>query len=82
MATNELRKIEFEGKKLYTCPNGCDETELELGQDQQSFMAVLGKPYKYLRCGQCGFGDSEDDREVKLDMADVIDVWNRKCASA
>lgn len=79
MATKELREIEFDGQKLYTCPNGCSESELELGKDQQSFMAIMGTPYKYLRCGQCGFGDDIEDRQPKLDMAEVIEVWNRKC---
>ncbi len=85
MATKALREIEFDGKKLYTCPNGCDESELELGRDQQSFMAIVGVPYKYLRCGQCKFGDNAGDnagdRQAKLDMAEVIEVWNQKCAA-
>lgn len=79
MSTNELRQIEFEGSDLYVCPNGCPESELELGKDQQSFMAVMGKPYKYIRCGQCGFGDSDEEKQAKVDMAEVIGVWNQKC---
>jgi len=74
-----MRLIEFNDKQIYTCPNGCDESELELGKDQQSFMAIIGSPYKYIRCGKCLFGD--EDKQAKLDMAEVIDVWNKKCTS-
>lgn len=77
-----MRSIDFDGKQLYTCPNGCNESELELGKDQDSFMAIIGVPYKYIRCGKCGFGDTETYKQVKLDMADVITVWNNKCLSA
>ena len=79
MTTTTLREIEFEGHKLYTCPNGCSESELKLGRDNSSFMAVIGTPYKYLRCGECGFGEENKGSKVKLDMADVIAVWNESC---
>ncbi len=72
------RQIEYEGMKLYTCPNGCDESELETGTEGQSFMAIMGKPHKYLRCGKCKFGD-ENAVNSKTDMADVIRVWNDSC---
>lgn len=80
MTKPNLREINFEGQKLYTCPNGCHEAELELGSEHQSFMAIIGKPYKYIRCGKCGFGDHKDERQVELEIIDVIKVWNHKCS--
>lgn len=77
-----LRRIEFEGRELYVCPNGCEESELELGKDESSFMAMMGVPYKYIRCGECGFGDGNKGSNVKLDMQDVITVWNETCEVA
>lgn len=77
--TRELRKIDHNGSEIYACPNGCDESELELGRDESSFMAILGKPYKYIRCGNCGFGEESKGTALKLEMPDVIEVWNKAC---
>lgn len=77
----ELREVELDGQRLYTCPNGCDESELETGTEGQSFMAIMGKPHRYLRCGKCGFG--EDNRQhPKVEMTDVIATWNATCELA
>ena len=76
-----LREIEFEGQVLYACPNGCDESELETGTEGQTFMAIMGKPHKYLRCGKCLFGE-ENKENAKVDMADALSVWNAACESA
>lgn len=76
-----LREIEYEGQSLYTCPNGCDESELETGTEGQTFMAIMGKPHKYLRCGKCLFGE-ENKESAKVDMADVLSAWNAACELA
>ncbi len=74
------RLIDYQGHKLSTCPNGCPASELELGRDQSSFMAMVGEPYKYIRCGKCGFGEENKGVKVKLRLADAISVWNETCS--
>lgn len=37
-------------------------------------MAIVGVPYKYLRCGVCLFG--EENFKPKLDLKDVVNDWN------
>lgn len=73
---NQSRLITYQGFDLRTCPNGCPETELELGSEHQSLMAIFGSPYKYLRCGKCHFGE-ELKAEPQFHVRDVVGAWNK-----
>ena len=76
-----LRQIYFNGTKIYTCPNGCDESELEMGTDESSFSAMIGRPHKYIRCGKCLFGD-DNKQHASISDDEVIDIWNKSCELA
>lgn len=76
-----LRQIDFNDTKIYTCPNGCDESDLEMGKDESSFMAMMGCPHKYIRCGKCLFGD-ENKRYASTSDDEIVSVWNKACELA
>ena len=57
------------------CPNGCGFDELEVGTNQCGFMAILGSPQKYIRCGKCMF-NNENTASLAFSMEDVKEKWN------
>ena len=61
---------------VLACPNGCSKDEIELGTDQASFMAIVGAPYKYLRCGKCGFGE-ENKSTPGIGVRSAVEQWNK-----
>ncbi len=71
MKTKEYSPTE---KDLLQCPHGHPKSEIELGSDQSSFMAIVGVPYKYIRCGVCLF--PEDNWKPRLDLKEAVDDWN------
>lgn len=72
----------YNGHRVFTCPNGCDEAELEVGTDLSSFLALCGHPYKYIRCGACGFGEENKDGPLTTEIGEAIAVWNGSCKGA
>jgi len=70
--------MRVEGRTVHPCPNGCSVLEIEVGTEGTSFLAIMGKPYRYLRCGQCKFGE-DNKTHVRSTMGEAIDVWNAAC---
>ena len=66
---------------ILRCPNGCDFDDLQLGKEEESFMAVLGAPYQFVRCGNCLFNEKDPAlgaSEIALanDRDGAIANWN------
>lgn len=59
------------------CPTGCEKAEIEVGREQQSFMAVLGAPHQHLRCGKCGFNGDSKTVDLAHSIEDAVANWNK-----
>lgn len=65
--------IKYRGHKLCLCPNGCDPEELEMGIENESCHALLGIPFRYIRCGKCKFGEGNEPSSA---VDKIVGVWN------
>ncbi len=63
--------------QIYECPCECGFENIEIGKDQESFMALFEAPYQYLRCGRCGFGEKKDFKDLSHNITDAVIRWNK-----
>lgn len=62
--------------EIHQCPKGCSFDEIETGTDRSSFMAVVGSPYLYICCGECGFNKEDGKDHTGFNLNDAIIKWN------
>lgn len=70
------------GKTILRCPTGCGFDELELGKEDQSFMAMLGAPHQFVRCGKCGFNGDPKLAALSVSRDGAIEKWNAAVSAA
>lgn len=72
----ETRKVPGCKTEIQQCPNGCSFDEIETGKDHSSFMAIMGSPHIYIRCGECGFNGEIGKEHTAFDLNSAVIKWN------